>query len=223
MKRKTVKAMRYLLVLQLIAGTIQAQPFDQQGKEPYRPLVHFSPKAHWMNDPNGMVYHNGIYHLFFQYYPDSTVWGPMHWGHAISTDMIHWTEQAIALYPDSLGYIFSGSAVADKHNTSGFGKKGQAPLVAIFTHHDPASEKEGHTDFQNQSLNAQAVLFFAVSAIFCGQSVVCRLTSQSATAFDSATDSNTRGCSLSLSPTRKRTLPSSTSARRSPQTSARQP
>ena len=78
MKRKTVKAMRYLLVLQLIAGTIQAQPFEQ-GKEPYRPLIHFSPKAHWMNDPNGMVYHNGIYHLFFQYYPDSTVWGPMHW------------------------------------------------------------------------------------------------------------------------------------------------
>ena len=66
--------------------------------------------------------------------------------------MIHWTEQAIALYPDSLGYIFSGSAVVDKSNTSGFGKNGRAPLVAIFTHHDPTSEKEGHTDFQNQSL-----------------------------------------------------------------------
>src|SRR5258705_3210800 len=82
-------------------------------KEQYRPQIHFSPKAHWMNDPNGMVYFDNTYHLFFQYYPDSTVWGPMHWGHAISTDLVHWKEQPIALYPDKLGYIFSGSAVAD--------------------------------------------------------------------------------------------------------------
>ncbi len=120
--------------------------------EAHRPQVHFSPKAKWINDPNGMVYHNGIYHLFFQYYPDSTIWGPMHWGHATSKDLIQWQEQPIALYPDRLGYIFSGSAVVDKNNTSGFGKKGQTPLVAVFTHHDTTGEKAGRNDFQNQSI-----------------------------------------------------------------------
>ena len=80
---------------------------SEEYSEPHRPQIHFSPKENWMNDPNGMVFHNGIYHLFYQYYPDSTVWGPMHWGHAISKDLIHWNEQPIALYPDSLGYIFS--------------------------------------------------------------------------------------------------------------------
>nr|WP_310588978.1 hypothetical protein [Dyadobacter crusticola] len=95
-----------------------------------------------MNDPNGMVFHNGTYHLFFQYYPDDKVWGPMHWGHATSKDLVSWEEQPIALYPDSLGYIFSGSAVVDASNTSDFGKDGKTPLVAIFTHHDPVLEKQ---------------------------------------------------------------------------------
>ncbi len=120
--------------------------------EPHRPQIHFSPKENWMNDPNGMVYYNGTYHLFYQYYPDSTVWGPMHWGHATSKDLVHWERLPIALYPDSLGYIFSGSAVVDVNNTSGFGQDGKAPLVAIFTHHDPVGEKAGRTDFQTQSL-----------------------------------------------------------------------
>jgi len=105
-----------------------------------------------MNDPNGLVYFRDEYHLFFQYYPDSTVWGPMHWGHAVSKDLMHWKQEPIALYPDSLGYIFSGSAVADERNTSGFGKNGNIPLVAIFTHHDPAGEKMVTSKFQNQSL-----------------------------------------------------------------------
>src|SRR5215831_3909081 len=99
--------------------------------EPHRPQFHFSPEKGWMNDPNGLVYLDSTYHLFYQYYPDSTVWGPMHWGHATSTDLVHWEHQPIALYPDSLGYIFSGSAVADINNTSGFGKNGIVPLVAI--------------------------------------------------------------------------------------------
>src|SRR5215217_4747048 len=120
--------------------------------EQHRPQFHFSPKIGWMNDPNGLVYYDKTYHLFYQYYPDSTVWGPMHWGHATSTDMVHWKHQPITLYPDSLGYIFSGSAVADINNTSGFGTNGKVPLVAIFTHHDPKGEKAGKNDYQNQSL-----------------------------------------------------------------------
>jgi fructan beta-fructosidase len=120
--------------------------------ELYRPQFHFSPKEHWMNDPNGLIYNEGTYHLFFQYYPGATVWGPMHWGHATSKDLTHWQEQPIALYPDNLGYIFSGSAVLDKNNTSGLGKNGKAPLVAIFTYHDPAGEKAGKNNYQTQGL-----------------------------------------------------------------------
>ncbi len=120
--------------------------------EQYRPQIHFSPKEHWINDPNGMVYYKGIYHLFFQYFPGATVWGPMHWGHAVSKDLIHWEQKPTALFPDSLGYIFSGSAVVDYHNTSGFGKNGNPPLIAIFTHHDPKGEKAKTSNFQNQSI-----------------------------------------------------------------------
>ncbi|HLO53549.1 MAG TPA: glycoside hydrolase family 32 protein [Saprospiraceae bacterium] len=121
-------------------------------KEKYRPAFHFTPDSMWMNDPNGMVYYAGEYHLFYQYYPDSTVWGPMHWGHAVSTDMIHWEHLPIALYPDTLGYIFSGSAVIDWKNTSGFGEDGKIPMVAIFTHHNMAGEKAGTNNFQYQSI-----------------------------------------------------------------------
>ena len=120
--------------------------------EPHRPQIHFSPPENWMNDPNGMVFHKGVYHLFYQYYPDSTVWGPMHWGHATTTDLVHWENHPIALYPDSLGYIFSGSAVVDEKNSSGFGKEGQIPLVAIFTHHNPKAEKESPMTVENQSI-----------------------------------------------------------------------
>jgi len=141
----------------LLSGLLQysAMAQSQPGKpyhEPFRPQIHFSPSAHWMNDPNGMVYCNHTYHLFFQYYPGATVWGPMHWGHAVSKDLVHWKELPVALYPDSLGYIFSGSAVVDSNNTSGFGKNGKIPLVAIFTHHDPKGEKAGMDNFQNESI-----------------------------------------------------------------------
>jgi fructan beta-fructosidase len=141
------------IALVIICTTVKSQNSQPViYSEPHRPQIHFSPKEHWMNDPNGMVYYKGLYHLFFQYYPEGTVWGPMHWGHATSKDLIHWNEQPIALYPDSLGYIFSGSAVVDLNNTSGFGKNGTVPLVAIFTSHDPEGEKARRTDFQNQSI-----------------------------------------------------------------------
>ena len=120
--------------------------------ESYRPQFHFSPPQGWMNDPNGMVFLNGQYHLFYQHYPDSIVWGPMHWGHALSSDLVHWKNLPIVLYPDSLGYIFSGSAVVDMNNTSGFGTNGQPPVVAIFTQHLMEGEKAGRSDYQTQSI-----------------------------------------------------------------------
>lgn len=108
----------------------------------YRPQLHFSPKEKWMNDPNGLVYYKGEYHLFYQYHPHSMVWGPMHWGHAVSKDLLHWEELPIALYPDELGQIFSGSAVIDKHNTSGLKTSDEDVMVAIFTHHGEDNEKQ---------------------------------------------------------------------------------
>ena len=120
--------------------------------EKHRPAIHFTPAAGWMNDPNGMFFLDGEYHLFYQYYPDSTVWGPMHWGHAVSKDLVHWERLPVALYPDSLGYIFSGSAVVDHQNTSGLGTKEHPPVVAIFTYHDPAGEKAGNNDFESQGI-----------------------------------------------------------------------
>ena len=125
---------------------------DNREEVLYRPNFHFTPKANWMNDPNGMFYLNGKYHLYFQYYPDGNVWGPMHWGHAISENMITWEEQPIALYPDDLGLIFSGSAIVDKNNTSGFGKDGISPIVAIYTYHNMKGEKDGDIDFQTQAI-----------------------------------------------------------------------
>jgi len=121
-------------------------------KEPHRPVFHFSPDSMWMNDPNGMFYADGTYHLFYQYYPKDIIWGPMHWGHATSRNLISWQHQPIALYPDSLGYIFSGSAVVDTKNTSGLGKNGAPPILAFFTHHHADKEKTGSNQFQYQSM-----------------------------------------------------------------------
>lgn len=118
----------------------------------YRPNFHFTPDKNWMNDPNGMFYLNETYHLYYQYYPDGNIWGPMHWGHATSIDLIKWEEQPIALYPDELGQIFSGSAVVDVNNTSGFGSDDKVPVVAIFTYHDMKGEKAGKLDYQSQAI-----------------------------------------------------------------------
>ena len=149
-----ISIIKYLALIVLLASCSASKQLSTNltYKEPHRPQIHFSPKQKWMNDPNGMVYLNGTYHLFYQYYPDSTVWGPMHWGHAISKDLVHWDEQPIALFPDSLGYIFSGSAVVDLNNTSGFGKDGKTPMIAIFTHHNPIGAKARSNTHQYQSI-----------------------------------------------------------------------
>lgn len=108
----------------------QSDDFHFDSKEKYRPAYHFSPKYGWMNDPNGMVYHNGKYHLYYQHNPYGSLWGNMSWGHAVSDDLIKWEHQQEGITPDSLGAIFSGSAVIDKDNTAGFGKNA---MVAIYT------------------------------------------------------------------------------------------
>jgi fructan beta-fructosidase len=105
----------------------------------YRPLFHFSPPSGWTNDPNGLVYFEGEYHLFYQHIPDGVPGGAgtsgLHWGHAVSMDLVHWTHLPVALFPDKLGSVYSGSVVVDRDDSSGF-FGGRAGLVAIFTHHN---------------------------------------------------------------------------------------
>ena len=99
-------------------------------EEKYRQVAHFTPEIGWTNDPNGMVYHNGEWHLFHQYNPMGSRWGNMSWGHAVSRDLVKWEYLPVALYPDAIGAIFSGSCVIDKDNTAGFGKDA---MIAIYT------------------------------------------------------------------------------------------
>lgn len=103
--------------------------------EPFRPQFHFTPEKNWMNDPNGMVFYEGEWHLFYQYNPHGNTWGHMSWGHAVSRDLVHWEHLPLALAEENDVMIFSGSAVVDWKNSSGFGKDGQPPLVAIYTGH----------------------------------------------------------------------------------------
>lgn len=113
-----------------LSQIVQSDSFDFDYNEKYRPSYHFTPLYGWMNDPNGMVYNNGEYHLYYQYNPYGSKWGNMHWGHATSKDLVKWEHQPVAIAPDSLGTIFSGSAIIDKNNTAGFGKDA---LIAIYT------------------------------------------------------------------------------------------
>lgn len=102
-------------------------------RERNRPQFHFTTRRGWINDPNGCIWHNGLYHLYYQHNPFEREWENMTWGHATSPDLLHWTEQVPVLFPDSLGTMFSGSAVFDKDNTSGFGTKKNPPLVYAYT------------------------------------------------------------------------------------------
>lgn len=104
--------------------------FDMANKESFRPVYHHTPAYGWMNDPNGMFYKDGVYHLYFQYNPYGSVWGNMHWGHSTSTDLMHWNFEGCAIVPDAWGAIFSGSCVVDHNNTAGFGK---GAVVAFYT------------------------------------------------------------------------------------------
>ena len=108
--------------------------FDMGNKEAHRPLYHHTPAYGWMNDPNGMFYKDGVYHLYFQHNPYGSTWGNMHWGHSTSTDLVHWEYEGDALLPDAWGTVFSGSAVVDKDNTAGFGRDA---IVAFYTSAKP--------------------------------------------------------------------------------------
>lgn len=115
---------------------------DSLYREKNRPQIHFSSRRGWNNDPNGLVFYEGEYHLFYQHNPFEREWQNMCWGHAVSKDLVHWEELPPALVPDSLGTIFSGSAVIDYNNTSGFGRDGIPPLVAVYTVDSPDNERQ---------------------------------------------------------------------------------
>ena len=120
---------------------------DASTSEQWRPVYHYAPAKNWINDPNGLVYENGTYHLFYQHNPEGVDWGNMSWGHATSTDLTHWTEQAVAIpYTQDYG-VFSGSAVYDENNTSGLGTTETPPIVAVWTRNDNA------TGIQAQSIS----------------------------------------------------------------------
>ncbi|WP_455767047.1 DUF4980 domain-containing protein [Phocaeicola plebeius] len=119
--------------------------FDMTNKEMFRPVYHHTPVYGWMNDPNGMFYKDGVYHLYFQYNPYGSVWGNMHWGHSTSTDLMHWNFEGCAIVPDAWGAIFSGSCVVDHNNTAGFGKDA---VIAFYT----SAKASPWGDVQSQSM-----------------------------------------------------------------------
>ena len=121
-----------ILVLCATLAACSTQPARHATDEPFRSVYHHTPEINWMNDPNGMFYDDatGLWHLYYQHNPEAPVWGPMHWGHSVSSDLIHWEHKGIVLAPDSLGTIFSGSIVIDRNNTAGFGENA---IVAIYT------------------------------------------------------------------------------------------
>lgn len=140
-----------------------ADSFDMSNKETFRPVYHHTPAYGWMNDPNGMFYKDGVYHLFFQYNPYGSVWGNMHWGHSTSSDLIHWNFEGVSIVPDAWGAIFSGSCVVDHNNTAGFGKDA---VIAFYT----SAKSTPWGDVQSESMaysldNGKTFVKYAVNPI----------------------------------------------------------
>ena len=135
------------LALLLMCGLAAA--WSQPYREQYRPQFHFSPRQNWTNDPNGLVWFDGEYHLFFQYNPFGDTWGHMSWGHAVSPDLVHWQELPVALAEENGIMIFTGSTVVDEHNTSGFCAGGKPCLVAVYTGHTPRTANGSQLQTQN--------------------------------------------------------------------------
>ena len=106
---------------------------DTLYKEPLRPQIHFTVPNGWNNDPNGMIKYNGVYHMYYQFNPCAAQWGNMHWGHASSTDLIHWEDHGIAMFPDELGTMYSGSAIEDTENLLGKAKDGKNAILYYYT------------------------------------------------------------------------------------------
>ncbi|HET9747143.1 MAG TPA: glycoside hydrolase family 32 protein [Chitinophagaceae bacterium] len=129
----------------LFSYTVFSQ--DNLYKEKFRPQFHFTPPLHWINDPNGLVYHKGTYHLFYQHNPMGIRWGHMSWGHATSKDLVHWKHLPVAIAEEKDTMIFSGTCIADFNNSSGFGKNGQTPLVAIYTGHIEGINQSQHVAY----------------------------------------------------------------------------
>jgi len=114
-------------------AAVLSDTISEADEELFRPVAHFTPRTGWINDPNGLVYYEGEYHLFFQHNPVGMNWGNMHWGHAVSKDLIHWEEKEIALYPDEFGTMYSGCAVIDENNVSGLKCNDHDPLLLFYT------------------------------------------------------------------------------------------
>ena len=124
---------------------MESQSLSQIFTENLRPKFHFTPTENWMNDPNGLIFHKGKYHLFFQHNPSGNVWGNMSWGHSVSTDLIHWEYLPVAINCTDSSGIFSGSAVIDKKNTSSLGSIENPPMIAIYTvHQNDGSNQSQH-------------------------------------------------------------------------------
>ena len=132
-----VKALSKIYQADAIAGQ------DSLYREKNRPQFHFSTRRGWINDPNGLIYHDGEYHLFYQHNPYEREWENMHWGHAVSKDLVHWEELPVALFPDQLGTMFSGSAVIDYDNTAGYNRGDTPAMIAAYTAHSDERQVQG--------------------------------------------------------------------------------
>ncbi len=130
MGRKTV----FVIALALAAVAARAgAPLADVYEERFRPGYHFSPRFYWTNEPNGLVQHDGTWHLFYQHNPFNSDWGNMSWGHAVSADLVHWEQRPVALPGENGVMVFSGTATLDAGNTSGLGTAPNPPLIAAYT------------------------------------------------------------------------------------------